>query len=330
MTKNYYQVKEVKRGWTKLPNAILHDEKLTSDAKVIIFELLSVSGEYHISITGISSTVHLSVERVKKAIKLLKEVGYLQVDRVKNGTQFGGCVWRIADINGKFLSDNPHKGNSHKTENPSAGNPNSREIQQNGNPSDGKPSSMETQQMGNPPIYKDNEIYEELNIIKEIYEQPIDEPLTHQPLDGVGVRSSDIKSSFSPSSSSGAEAPSHSKNPPQQGDAEVISSEEYLFRKFLDKYPKAPLSRELDITRKAFYEIPGLEIIFDEIMAGLDAWIDSAEWNRDGGRWIKKPLNFIRERQWEKVNLATESAANKEIEMLALKMSSSWSLEDNL
>lgn len=321
MTKNYYQVKEVKRGWTKQPNAILHDENLTSDAKVVIYELLSVSGEYHISESGLASSLHMSVERVKKAIKLLKSTGYIQITHIKEGSRFNGCEWGISDTRGIF----------HKMENHTNGNPTS-ENPANGNSASRKITRREFQHMESPSKYIDNECLQGQNHQrqKDDERQNQDEPLL-QPCSVAEVENSPCsKSSSSPSPSSGAEAPSHSKNPPQQGDAEVISSEEYLFRKFLDKYPKAPLSRELDITRKAFYEIPGLEIIFDEIMAGLDAWIDSAEWNRDGGRWIKKPLNFIRERQWEKVNLATESAANKEIEMLALKMSSSWSLEDNL
>lgn len=320
MKKNYYHIKKVvKSGWTRQPNAILRDENLTSDAKVVIYELLSVSGEYHISESGLASSLHMSVERVKKAIKLLKSTGYIQITHIKEGSRFGGCEWGISDTSGNFHKTENHTSGNRTSENPANGNSASRKI-----------TRREFQQMENPSKY----IYDECLQGQNHQGQKDDErqnqnELLLQPCSVAEVENSPCsKSSFSSSPSSGAEAPSHSKNHPQQGDAEVISSEEYLFRKFLDKYPKAPLSRELDITRKAFYEIPGLEIIFDEIMAGLDAWIDSSEWNRDGGRWIKKPLNFIRERQWEKVNLATESAANKEIEMLALKMSSSWNLED--
>lgn len=106
------------------------------------------------------------------------------------------------------------------------------------------------------------------------------------------------KGELSGENSSGAKAPSlGDKN---TGGEQVVSPLEFKFQEFLKKYPKAPLSRELEETRKAFFDAIALDGNFEMIMAGLDEWCDSPEWTRDEGRWIKKPLNFIKERQWEK------------------------------
>ena len=65
-----------------------------------------------------------------------------------------------------------------------------------------------------------------------------------------------------------------------------------------------------ELTRQAFFNIPNLEQEFDRIMWGLDEWCNSPEWRKENGRYIKKPLNWIEERQWEKANAAESLSDN--------------------
>ena len=102
MAANYVKTLTTKKGWTKQPNSILHDNELTSDAKVVIYELLSVTGDYNISIKGISKTTNLSEAKVKRAVKLLQDVGYLQIVKVRNGKYFAGYKWLFADAPGAY------------------------------------------------------------------------------------------------------------------------------------------------------------------------------------------------------------------------------------
>ena len=293
MRKNYHHIKNVKKGWTKLPNAIRHDENLTSDAKVVIEELLSVSGDFHIHEAGIADSLHLSLVRVKNAIRLLKSTGYIQLTKVKDGSRFGGCEWGISDTAGTFQS----------SENHTLGN------RTNGNavnPSDNSDSSetdrMESVSFENLPIYQLTEGFQHTNnqqTNNQLTEQ--DEKPHHQPdVEEAAVSPASNKGVSSWGSSSEANAsPLSGKNSSQ---AEPISQREYQYQQFLKKYPKAPLVKDGEETREAFFEATALDGSFAEIMAGLDAWCRSAEWRKDNGRWIKKPLNWLKERQWEKVN----------------------------
>ena len=72
-------------------------------------------------------------------------------------------------------------------------------------------------------------------------------------------------------------------------------------QQFLKKYPKKPTGMDAAATKQAFFDIPDLEDIFAEIMAGLDDWCNSVDWNKEGGRYITKPLNFITTRKWEEI-----------------------------
>lgn len=293
MAANYEMNKTTKKGWTKQPNAILKDKDLTSDAKVIIYALLSISGDYHISESGIASTVNLSLGRVKKAIKLLKSTGYIEVTRVMNNHRLNGYMWKISDANGTYRKCNFRKMENPATENPTDGISSDREIQ--------RPKTRLTENL---PTYKYTEGYEQINNERRIDEQTeLDERLHHQP-DAVeeDVSPTPYSGNSSWESSSEAKAsPLSSKTPtPSTQKSGVMSQREFEFQQFLKKYPKSPLVREMEETRKAFFEATALDGSYAEIMAGLDAWCRSSEWSKDGGRWIKKPLNWLKERQWEK------------------------------
>ena len=98
---NYEQHKITKSGWTKQPNALLRDPHLTSDAFKVISFLLSISGDYHISIKGISKTVNLSEAKVRRATTLLQRAGYLEIKKIKAGKMFA-YKWLISDAPGVY------------------------------------------------------------------------------------------------------------------------------------------------------------------------------------------------------------------------------------
>ena len=294
MNKNYHQILNVKRGWTKIPNAIRHDKNLTSDAKVVIEELLSVTGDFHISESGLAGSLNISLERVKKAIRLLKSEGYIQLKRIKKGTQFIGCEWQISDTAGTF-----QKLNSHQTENPSNGNPS------DGNPSEWKSGRMETQSNGNTPIYQITEGYEVINTTNN--QKPMDEhteknQLLHhqaQALEEVDEGFSGVSSSgsFSSESSSEANASPLQGKKPGQGE-QVISQTEYLYQQLRNKYPPHRLGDYAD-GFKAFQSIPGIATVYPEIVRGLESWKQSESWSNEDGRYVPGLVKFLNERKWK-------------------------------
>lgn len=304
MSSNYHLIKNTTKGWTKQPNAVLHDEDLTSDAKVILYALLAVSGNFHITESGLASSLHLSLDRVKKAVKLLKSTGYIDVSKVMNNNRIAGYIWTIADTN-----DVLRKGDFRKLENPATENP-ADGI------SDGRNfSRSETHQTENLPIYEEPKGSEEPK-----GETPMDEQQRTEGRKGESSSSSPSPTAVNPqigleedeaglfsrfkdpdsgySSSEAKASPLPNKTPTQQG---VITQRDYMYQQFLKKYPKKPAGKDLAATKQAFFDIPDLETIFGTIMASLDEWCNSVDWNKESGRYITSPLNFILTQKWEEI-----------------------------
>lgn len=103
MTDNNFEItRTTKKGYTKQPNAILRDSELTSDAKVVIYFLLSISKGFHITVKGIANSIQMSDTKVSRAVELLQKTGYISLIKVKNGTKYGGYKWLISDVSGTF------------------------------------------------------------------------------------------------------------------------------------------------------------------------------------------------------------------------------------
>lgn len=294
MTNNYKIIRTVKKGWTKQPNAIIRDKNLTSDAYKVISFLLSVTGDYNISIKGISKTINLSESKVKRAVALLQRNGYLKIEKVKLGKVFG-CRWLISDAPGVYGECTGGQS-------------------MDARPMDGQSmyeKSMDGKSI-DAPIYEYTDRYKQTNE-KRIDEQQIAEeqiPSTSSlpsPTSAPQTIRSEEEANdslpnptvFTPQFSSVANAPSLSNKNSNQ--PQPISQKEYLYQQFLKKYPKRPTGSEAAATKKAFFEIPDLENNFEMIMAGLDDWCNSVDWNKEGGRYITKPLNFITLRKWEEI-----------------------------
>jgi hypothetical protein len=104
------------------------------------------------------------------------------------------------------------------------------------------------------------------------------------------------------SSNNGSEAKASPLPNKSQGDSGAVMPErEFEFQQFLKKYPKKPTGTDMESTRKAFFEATVVDGSFAEIMAGLDDWCNSVDWNKENGRYITKPLNFLTTRKWEEV-----------------------------
>jgi biotin operon repressor len=257
---NYYHIKTVSRGWTKLPNAIRHDKNLTSDAKVIIEELLSVSGDFHISENSIASSVNLSLERVKKAIRLLKNTGYIQIIRLKDGTRFVGCQWGISDTGGTF----------HQVENPTCGNQATENqatemaINPTGNSIRLETERMETARLKparleNLPIYQSINEYQQTNYQRTEDKRPTDNELIYQEREG----------------QSGSPSPS----PLNLSAESVISSGEVntiqAFNRFCEVYPNLG---DRTAAQNAFMAVPDIDKICWQI-------VNSVEWFEKRQKW---------------------------------------------
>ena len=66
-------------------------------------------------------------------------------------------------------------------------------------------------------------------------------------------------------------------------------------------------------TKQAFLETVSTEEDFTEIMVGLDAWCNSVDWAKEGGRYITKPLYFLTTRKWEEIPRTIKTEINQEL-----------------
>lgn len=70
------------------------------------------------------------------------------------------------------------------------------------------------------------------------------------------------------------------------------------FQKFWELYPNKIGSDE---ACRQWISLVGSDITetsLPEIMAGLNRWLESDQWNRDDGRYISSPVKWLREKKW--------------------------------
>lgn len=290
MPDNFKTIKSTKKGWTKQPNAILRDKDLTSDAKIVIFFLLSITKNYTISIRGISKTINLSESKVKRAVELLQKTGYLRIEKVRNGSLFGGYMWLISDISGTFRKFTGETSKNETSDNGISKN----EILRNETSEYETTVSATTYELP---------IGEEPTMKEYVFEGQMGEQLHHQERaeeeDAETLPSNSPSFTSTESSSEANASPLPSKTP--TGQPAVLDQREYQYQQFLKKYPKKPYGDDMAATREAFFEATALDGSFAEIMAGLDAWCNSVDWHKEGGRYITKPLYFLTTHKWEEI-----------------------------
>lgn len=89
---------------------------------------------------------------------------------------------------------------------------------------------------------------------------------------------------------------------------EVITTEQFNFEQFWNKYPKK-VNR--DAALKAFMSILDVNTIFPDIMRALEIQVKSKQWQEENGRYIPKPENYLKKAGWNDVidlNQSIESA----------------------
>lgn len=277
MTENFEITRTIKKGCTYQPNAILRDKNLTSDAVRVIYFLLSTTKGFHLNTRGIAKTLGLSESKVKRAISLLESTGYIRIERVKTRKLFEGYKWLIADVSGFY-----RKSTDGLTMN---------DTTMHGLTMDD--TTVHDTTMG-APTYELQ--IDELPINEKTNKElPIDES-SSTPTPSPKEEGDEVNENLPLNGSSFSVYPSSGKN---SSSAEPISHKEYLYQQFLKKYPRKPTRAAA--TKQAFFDIPDLEDIFAEIMAGLDAWCNSEQWNKNGGQYITNPFNFITLQKWEEI-----------------------------
>ncbi len=77
---------------------------------------------------------------------------------------------------------------------------------------------------------------------------------------------------------------------------------ETMFSEFYQAYPK---KRDKAKARKSFFKIKNLPDVFPQLMKGLEQQKLSADWKKDGGKYIPYPSTWLNDERWED-ELATQ------------------------
>lgn len=313
MAANYEMNKLTKKGWTKQPNAILKDKDLTSDAKVIIYALLSVSGDYHISESGIASMVNLSLDRVKKAVKLLKSTGYIEVSKVTINNRLNGYIWKISDTKGIYRKCDFRELENQATENPTDGISSDRETK--------RPKTRQTE---NPSTYEYTERYEHTNNQRRIDEHTEeDEERENQEASHSPFSLPPYNPSSFTESSSVVNAPSPaSKNTVSQVITQTDLNIEQAFNRFCDVYPNLG---DIERARAAFLAIPDISNICQQVANSVEWFEKNKLWDnwKTGQKNVSCPgaVRFLKEGHWKQYLKSGATMSEEERIMAALNRS---------
>ena len=71
---------------------------------------------------------------------------------------------------------------------------------------------------------------------------------------------------------------------------------ETMFSEFWQAYPK---KRDKARARKSFFKIKNLPDVFPQLMKGLEQQKLSADWKKDGGKYIQLPSTWLNGERWE-------------------------------
>ena len=77
---------------------------------------------------------------------------------------------------------------------------------------------------------------------------------------------------------------------------------ETMFNEFYQAYPK---KRDKAKARKSFFKIKNLPDVFPQLMKGLEQQKLSADWKKDGGKYVPYPSTWLNDERWED-ELATQ------------------------
>lgn len=294
-------VDKIEKGYTRIPNATMQDPNLTDSAYRVLSFLLSINKGFNPTIKKIAKSLHMTEKKVQRAITLLKSTGYISVKRYKNGSLYGGIQWQISNFPGHFNTDKNNHIYVDKNDvvenvqtctykiNPTCTDKNDQtctdkndvveNVHISQQPIGQQPSNVNNHQMSNT-----NEC--QLPLLQTPTEDAVEE-VSSQWVKGenFGLGSSEAKAS-----------PLQGKS---QGNSEqVISQTEYLFRQLREKYPPHRLG-DYAAGLKAFRSIPDINMVYPEIIQGLENWKQSESWSNEDGRYVPGLAKFLNERKWK-------------------------------
>ena len=85
------------------------------------------------------------------------------------------------------------------------------------------------------------------------------------------------------------------KEPEETGFGQEEEQTDQGFDRFWSLYPLRVSQAE---ARKAWVALKPDAALVDNILRGLELWIGSDEWRRDGGKYIPHPQNFLLKQRW--------------------------------
>jgi len=110
----------IKDNFTRVPNEVINDDRLTWKAKGLFSYLMSKPSEWQFYMSDIKNNAPDGRDSIQTGLKELEEHGYLQrVKRMDEEGKFSGWDWDV------MLPDNRK---NRRTENPSVGKPVSRKT----------------------------------------------------------------------------------------------------------------------------------------------------------------------------------------------------------
>lgn len=311
---------------------ILRDRRLTSEERDCLIMMLSNTDNWEFSYKGLAAQLGLKRETVKARVQSLIEKGYVSVSYPigENGKPlpFAKGDWVIREE--PIISDQGTK--KHAQQCPIPGHQKTGTAVSDSWAPDSGHQGLDTKAWTPDVGHQDLDTNERAQRITSGVELPtanyqdedyqVEEYQSYTTTtNNAEVVVEDEAESLPPyNASSFKEIRSEANASPLSGKTssgqQVMTQREFEFQQFLKKYPKAPLNREMEDTRKAFFEATDLDGSFAEIMAGLDDWYGSAEWRRDNGRWIKKPMNWLKERKWKPTEDLLSAARKRQLDEL--------------
>lgn len=93
-------------GYGEIPITILVDPRLTTQARVVLIFILTLPYKgFSLTTSNIAHATHMTVQTVSRAVKLLKDTGYISIEPLRTqGKLYGGYFWHISDTAGTFNS----------------------------------------------------------------------------------------------------------------------------------------------------------------------------------------------------------------------------------
>ena len=290
---NYKINGSVEKDFTKVPKTIIQDKSLSCEARIILEFLIDLIGEFSVNEHGLSTILGITEYKVKRAVIELENAGYIhrRRQRILNGSKFGGWFWDIS-VTPIFRLDIP------RVENQLVENQTS-EIQLVENQFEIQP--VENQLSENQPVENQSYIQDRKDI------RPIDTRLKEEETEREKTEEREFTPTLTPLNQSGES---------------VISQQELnitqAFNRFCEVYPKVG---NRDQARAAFFAIPDIDKICNQITNSVEWFEKTGRWNdwKTGQKNVSCPLayKFLTRGDWQEY-LKSGTAMSEEERLMTI------------